>query len=369
MKYPNINKILIFALCGIGDIIMLTPTITSLKKNHPKSEITVIVRKNMPRDVLSNNPHIDKIYNYPDDFIINVWTGFFKSGQKLKDLHNLVKEIKFLLLLRKEKFDVSLWAFPGETKRGAIVSLLSGAKIKMGQKYKIFNIKTGLFYDLTIDLDPRKHVVDCNLEYLKKLELNKFEQELCLSVTNKDKKFAKLFLKSHSIKKRESIIGIHPGGDKSNTEKRWPMENFIELVKALDNGKNRKIILFEGPDEEGILDNFKGANIIKCKNLLFSQLCAVIGQCDAVITSDSGLGHIAAALKIPTVTLFGPANPNQTRPYGNNGIIITKLDPQFYLDDAKMKFLKEEGGKALENITVHDVLAALNKVLNLSKAK
>ena len=165
------------------------------------------------------------------------------------------------------------------------------------------------------------------------------------------------------VKKNNILIGIHPGCDKANIERRWLVKNFIELVKILTKNKNNKIIVFEGPDEEDILTNFENLDIIKGRNLSFKRLAALINECDIMLTSDSGLGHIAAALNIPTVTLFGPANPNQTRPYGNKGIVISKLDPNFYFDETKRKFLKVEGRKALEKINVNDVLNAINKLI------
>lgn len=359
----NTKKFLIFALCGIGDVIMLTPTITSIKKNFLDSKITVVLRNSTPKELLENNPYVDKIYNYPEDFIINVWVNWFHSRQKIKDIKNLANEIIFLLKLRKEEYDVSFWAFPGETKRGAIVSLLSGAKIKMGPKYKIRNFKTDLFYDYTIDIGPKTHAVEDNLEYLRKLGASKFEKKLYLRVTKKDKGFANMFIKEHKITKLHKVIGIHPGCDKAHTERRWSIENFVNLVNKLEQDKKNKIILFEGPDEVGILNNFDGSSIIKVSNFKLNRLFAIIGRCNVMVTSDSGLGHIAAALKVPTVTLFGPANPNKTKPYGE-GLVINKLEESFYLDNNKRKFLKIEGRMALKKIEVKEVIEAINMILS-----
>lgn len=362
MEYKNIKKILIFALCGIGDIIMLTPTLRAFKKLYPKSKITVVIRQNKPKELLSNNPYVDEVLFYPNNFIIDIWSNWLISKEKKTNVINLFNELKFLLMLRREKYDLSLWAFPGETKRSAIVSLISGARIKMGYMYDIFGIKTSFLYNHFIESIPSKHAVDENLEYLRFLRHNEFDKKLCLVIPKKFNTFFKNFIRKNKIRKGDKLIGIHPGCDKRNKHKRWPVEKFFTLVKKLNKNKSLKILIFEGPDELRILDEFQGLNIIPCKNLSFFQLSTIIERCDVLLTTDSGLGHIAAALKVPTVTIFGPANPNKTCPYGNNGIAISKLSPVIYLSGDKERII-EEGTLRLREISSEEVYLAIIRIL------
>src|SRR3989338_5618527 len=146
----NKKKILIFALGGMGDLIMMTPSIATLKKNYPSSFLTVVIRNNKPQEIFKSNKYVDKVLCYPSNFIIDVWSKWFTSKNKIRDLLHLISEIRFLFDLRREKYDISLWAYPGETKRGAIISLISGARFKMGYIYDLFGLKMRFPYDYSI---------------------------------------------------------------------------------------------------------------------------------------------------------------------------------------------------------------------------
>jgi ADP-heptose:LPS heptosyltransferase len=121
------------------------------------------------------------------------------------------------------------------------------------------------------------------------------------------------------------IVGINPGTNRP-TEK-WPPERFADLGNLLYQKYGATILVFWGPGEkplaEGIVKQIdKGGIIAPPTNL--KQLGAMFERCAIVVSNDSGPMHIAAAVGVPTVGIFGPVNPKLQGPYGKDTAYVTK---------------------------------------------
>lgn len=352
------KRILVFALCGIGDLVNFTPVIRSLKAANSKNQITVVTKSKAHAAILKHNKDVKKTLMYPSNFLIKVWSRWLVRPHRIQNLCYLLEELKFLRQLKQQKFDVSMWAFPGETKRGAVASFLAGAKLQMGPYYHFFGRKSFL-YHCAVDFETQQHSVEDNLSYLPFLGVKKVSRIPTLEVGRKEKRWATFFLRKV---KGKTIIGIHPGSDEANPHRRWPIERFGEVISLLGKNKKFRILLFEGPDEIGLTNSIDHPAVLKVKGRSMEEVVALINECNVMITSDSGLGHIANALGKPTITLFGPANPNKTRPYGLRNVVINKLSNQVY-EHADLKTLKTKGREALLKITPHEVAATVKTVL------
>jgi heptosyltransferase II len=348
-------KILVFTFCGLGDIVNFTPTIANLKANNPNCKIDVAVKNNSMKELLKNEKEIDTILIYPKSIIIDGAKGvsFFSKIKLIKE------ELTFLSKLKNEKYDLSLWAWPGETKRAAIVSFFSGAKTKIGFRYKLKGKEIKYPFKYAIDNWATKHSVDMNLESLYSLGYSVKTKKPKLTLTNEENKFALDFLEENKIKGK--IIGIHPGSDSKSKIRRWPADNFVKLIELLKKQKGISVLLFLGPDEKELKEYFSvnlksSANIISFDEL--RKTMSLIGKCDAFLTSDSGLGHIASAFDIPTVTIFGPANPIHTKPY-NKGIVLTRNLSCSPCNYTKKGFACPYSQKCLTEITPNEVFKAI----------
>ena len=116
-------------------------------------------------------------------------------------------------------------------------------------------------------------------------------------------------------------ILIHPGGDKRNSYRRWPLVRFIELARSLlDNGREIAFIL--GPDETDMGPKLSeyGFDVITPRDI--NELVIALKSCGMMICSDSGLGHMAAALDKNVITIFGPADPKHSAPLGAKVCVI-----------------------------------------------
>lgn len=291
------NKILIIKPRGIGDIIHSTIVLENLKEYFPTAEIHYLTEEFAKRSV-ENNPFVKKVLTFrKKDFVLKV-----------------VKEIK------KEKFDLifDFWSNP----KTAQMTFLSGVKYRVGFDHRgrryAYNIKTK-------SNDPDLHAAENHLVLLEYLGIPIISKKTLFYLSNAEKEFAMSFIKQNV--QSESIIGILPSGGWES--KRCEPEKWIEICNAINEKFKVKFLILWGPGDEDDAEKIKfGLNefAIKIPKTSVGELSALINECDLVVANDSGPMHIAAALGIPTLGIFGPTNPVAHRPYSVNSDYVIKKD-------------------------------------------
>jgi ADP-heptose:LPS heptosyltransferase len=123
---------------------------------------------------------------------------------------------------------------------------------------------------------------------------------------------------------RDTLVALHPGA--GSAAKRWPLPRFIRLAEELALRGNGKLLLIEGPAETGMAMQIANAlpadKTILAESLPLNLLAAVIGRCNMFAGNDSGVAHLAAALGIRSVVLFGPTLPQHWAPLGKNVSVL-----------------------------------------------
>lgn len=314
--------ILIIKPSGLGDIIHALPILPHIKSIFPEAKISWIVFKEFS-SVLEVNPYIDNLIIY------------HRKGGHLKQLRDL------FAYFQKNKVDISL-DLQG-LARSAIVALISGAKYRL----TISDARelSWLFEQVVSDFNPGQHAVERNLElikYIKKHILNKNEKyelkiEYPLFIKPQAQEEALTFLKLKGFVEGMPLLGICFGS--RNPSKCWEIEKFAKLIEHLyeelpyyrfvmlgskseENQQNRIISLLRDEVKKYVFP-FAG-----CLNL--DTAIAMLKFCKMVVANDNGLLHIAVAMGIPSVSLYGPSSPLQVGPYyceSNKGVVIYKNLP------------------------------------------
>jgi ADP-heptose:LPS heptosyltransferase len=136
------------------------------------------------------------------------------------------------------------------------------------------------------------------------------------------------WLVSHGWNGCDPLMALHPGA--GSTTKRWPVARFLELARHLVFQKRRRLLIIEGQAEPGLADEIARAlpeaAAIRAQSLNLNLLAAVIAQCATFIGNDSGIAHLAAALGIRSVVLFGPTLPRHWAPLGQHVTVLRKSD-------------------------------------------
>ena len=277
-------KICIVKLSAMGDIIHAMVALQFIKKEYPNSQIDWVV-ENSFKSVLENNPDIDNILP------INL-----KSIKKRK--LEIFNQIKLINQYAQNNYDIVIDA-QGLLK-SAIVSKILGGRVVGSQiiGFDRDSIREGIasfFYDKKVFIPYEKNVIDRNIQVLCK--------SLDVTVSTEDliNKKSFLYFKDKNENQKINIVFVI-GASKRN--KMYPQEKYLELAQRLEE----EILVVWGNDEEYQIAQWLSSqsNFIKAApkgNL--DNLKNTISQAQLVIGSDTGPTHMAWALNIPSITLFG----------------------------------------------------------------
>ncbi len=305
MNSNRIDNILIIKLSSIGDCLLATPAIESIRRRYPDSFIAWLI-EGKSKDIALLNPHVDEV------LVIN------KDKFKIRDYFSLIKK------LRRRKFDLAI-DLQG-VDRTSIFSFLSGAKMR----YVVEYAKLSFLSTKKINKEgrPIEHAVDFYLFLAEKCGGKKISNVNLTLVTGKeDKKFADVFLDGNfSIRRNNIFVGINPAGTWKT--KRWPIKYFIELSKRLISSFDLNMVIFGGKGDESLAqDILKGVSSDNIKSVVskttLKQAKELLARMDYFITPDSGLMHIASSIEsLKTIALFGSTDPALTGPFGVNNVVL-----------------------------------------------
>jgi lipopolysaccharide heptosyltransferase II len=293
----KIKKILCIKPRGIGDIVLSTIVLDNLKAHFPSVKIDYLTER-FAKSAVENNPLVNKV--------ITIDKKEFP--------------LKAALKIRKEKYDMilDLWSNP----RSAQITFLSGVKYRVGFAYRG---RRYAYNFLATSSKGEHHAAEHNLELLKAIDVPIISKKIHYYINDKENKIAKDFInKNFSLGK--TIIGIVPSGGWPS--KRCDASKWVEIGKVITGKYNAGILILWGPGDESDANYIKEnlhASILAPKTTI-SEMSGFIKNCNIIIANDSGPMHIAAALDIPTLGIFGPTNPKGHGPYSENSAYIIKED-------------------------------------------
>ena len=305
---PNIHKILIIRTDGIGDLLNSTPAIALLRQNYPSAEIVVLTRP-LNASVLIGNPDVDRVL------------VFDRQGKH----RHLTAQLKFYQSLRNEQFHLVVAMQTATISH--LIAFLSGASYRLGRYQKRF--KSTLTHAWQGKYRKGEtHEVDRNLTLVKLVCKGEGTRKLVFNLLPDEITQAAAHLSSWEVRTDTFLIGIHPGG--SSYDKRWPEKQYAELADKLVRQYNASILLLHGPDENELAQNIQKTmqsktNIYAPKSI--RELAALLSRCNMVVCNDSGPMHLAAALDVPTVAIFGPTDHVAWHPISENASIVRRDMP------------------------------------------
>ncbi len=263
-------RILAIRYSGLGDIVMLLPTLKKLKEKYSSAHITLLTDK-------SNAQMLSLSCGAIDD-VIPFNRGFFRQKRIVKSLFELLKLFKNI----RKKYDICIdFQNFGET---ATISYLSNAKKKIGMpKNKKYN------YGYT---DIVKNEDECHRS-----------QRFARVAQVSDKiTFPKLCTNQKLEIAKKAIVGINIGSTQES--RRWSEKSFATVAKALIDSQQYDVKLFIGPMEKGLKKSFETLDLKVVENVDLVELAKEIETCSYFISNDTGPVHIAAGLGVAILTLF-----------------------------------------------------------------
>ncbi len=157
--------------------------------------------------------------------------------------------------------------------------------------------------------EERVHVTDHHLLSVKSLGIPSTSALPMIYVRHEERQGAERFLLQKGWAFQE-IVALHPGA--GSRKKAWPAARFAALARALA-GESKKLLIIEGPADEAAVTEvragLKDIPYLLVQDLPITKLAALLSFVSLFIGNDSGVSHLAAALKKPTIALFGPTDP------------------------------------------------------------
>ena len=306
LQNSNTKRILIIRPDHLGDVLLSTPAIRAIKQKRPDISIHVLVGE-WSANVLANYDEIDLVLTLP-------FPGFDRNPPENAP-NPYMQAISSAQMLRKIGYSSAIIMRPDHWW-GAMLAFFAGIRERIG--YDIGNVSPFLTTRLPYQ---HQHVVEQNLQLVKTWtgELPSDDITYSFPVDQEDTEYINTYLSDWHIKPDQPIICIHPG---SGTQtKLWDIQKWAKVADILTTQFSASIIYTgsssEAPLINSIIDNMTEDAYAIAGSTNLGQLAALYKRAIAVLGSDSGPLHLAAAVDTPTITLFGPADPIEFAPWGH----------------------------------------------------
>ncbi|HIJ81045.1 MAG TPA: lipopolysaccharide heptosyltransferase II [Desulfuromonadales bacterium] len=342
MQPASVRRLLVRSANWIGDAVMTTPAIGSIRRFFPKADITVLA-----------NTLVAPIFS-PHEWIDDVITFDRLGAHK-----GVAGRLRLAAELRKRSFDAAI-ILPNSFD-SALVPWLAGIPVRVGRK------SDGRGFLLTEAYNRGRgpfpgHEVEYYLALIKHVGIAGGTTQPKLFVTAEEECAADALLARHGMSPDDFILGINPGATYGSA-KRWYPDRFAEVARRLAEEWSAKIVIFGGPGETAIaadIDARLGGSALNLAGKTgVRELMALIRRCSFFVTNDSGPMHIAAAFDVPLTAIFGSTDHAGTSPYSKKSIVVRAA-----VDCSPCK-LREcpTDHRCMTSVSVDDVTAASIELL------
>ncbi len=289
-------RILILRPDRLGDVVLSTPLPREIKKKYPDTFIAVLVR-NYTKDIYINNPFVDEIM-VEEELGISFW-----------------KRVKRLRSLR---FTHGIALLP--TEKNNWLLFFSGIKIRIGVGHKFYQFLSNAKSIYRRKYIPLRNEADYCLDALRKIGIENPDTAVSIYLFDEEKKRALEIRESFSNDKK-IFVGIHATSGKSAPN--LSLKEYRKLAELLVLQKDIQVFITEKeiPDE---LKNIRGISYYFEKLSLRDSIIA-FSALDILISASTGPMHIAAALKVKTLSVFCPlpaCEPKLWGPQGNEAHFV-----------------------------------------------
>lgn len=332
------KNILVFSVNWLGDTVFSAPVYKNLKDNFPGARITALA---VPRvkPILSLCPYVDEVIVYDEE----------GADRPLPD------KLRLVLMLRERKFDIVFFLRPSFSR--AWLTFCAGIPVRAGFKTRnLLRVINRPVSDAGLD---RMHRSDAYLMLLERSGITVGDRSCSLELKNESLELAARLLFSRGIHSDEPLCVLNTGGNWGL--KQWPEERFAELARRISREKHMRVVLTGG---EGDIDRvariaaLSGVKPVELAGVTdLEGTAAVFCRSRVVISADSGPLHLASALGVRVVAIFGPTRPEITGPRGRGESVVVRKDVG--CNKAPCYYLECPDNRCMKAVEVDDVIQVL----------
>ncbi len=311
IEKSGIARILIRATNWVGDAVMTLPALEAVRENFPTSHITVLA-KPWVAPLFENHPAVDKVL-------------VFDKGNGARA--GFVEMLRVSRLIRKERFDLAI-LFQNAFE-AALLAFVGRVRSRVGYK------TDGRGFMLTHGVPRteevlRIHQVGYYCAILRAVGWPVVDRDPVLHMGREIREQAIGILKTKGVDSRDFIVGLSPGAV-FGSAKRWPPDRFAEIGDRVVERWGANVVVFGSGGERAIGDRvceaMKHEALNLCGKTSLRVAMGAMSLCRFFVTNDSGLMHMASALGLPTVAVFGSTDHVTTGPRGPKTRIVMRAAP------------------------------------------
>ncbi|MFH1023972.1 MAG: glycosyltransferase family 9 protein [Planctomycetota bacterium] len=307
VNLPEEPRILLIRFRNLGDVVMTTSVLEALRMFRPRAQVTFATEERY-RDVVAFHPLVRSVHLLP-------------SNDRMPP-----DEIRFAWELRRRRFDAVIDLQGND--RSAVLSALARAPVKIGFTY---HQKFSTFHITLPPPGDAEHRMLVGLRTLGPLGWtgNGTSPPPPLTHTTpllRDR--AEAILARHDCEEGTLRIAVSPGA--RTRHKQWDPIHFAATLDILAKRVEAVFIVLWGPGEEETARIIVGrttAPIVPAGALPVGETAAILARCRLFIGNDSGLGHLAASVGVPSLILFGPTSESRWRPWGDGHRTLRRFGP------------------------------------------
>lgn len=299
------QRILLFRLERIGDLVMVLPAIADVRAAAPHAEIDLVVGS-WNAEIARSIRGLNRVH--PLDA---AWLARGAGGATLPAL------LRTAAQWRQARYDVALNFEPDV--RSNLILAMSGARWTAGYR----SAGGGAVLDQALDYQPSAHTTD----NARRLVASVFRVPAethgasLLEIPEKNRNEAAGILRD----RRSPLVAMHVSGGRP--VKQWDPARFAAVGRALADTRGATVVLTGAASDRALIDQVKSAvpedrviDATVASGLL--TVGAILARCELMITGDTGPMHIAAAMGVPIVAVFGPSDPTRYGPRGPRDRVV-----------------------------------------------
>jgi heptosyltransferase-2 len=301
------DRILIRSTNWIGDAVMSMAALREIRRLYPEAHLALFARR-WVAGLFEGQRVVDEIISFDNDQSTLKWRQELQSYDAA--------------LLFQNAFEAALLAFLSRIPkrigystqgRGFLLNQKARPRIKKLNRHQVY-----YYLDLLFQTGVS------HLDYLNSPD---FQPDISFTATSQSLEGADQLLKELGIDQRDPLIGINPGAFYGSA-KRWLTDRYAALADLLVREKRTKVLIFgsegERPIAEEIESHMKERPFILTGRTDLPALMGTMSRCRIFITNDSGPMHLAAALGVPQIAIFGSTDEIATGPFSEKAVVIHK---------------------------------------------
>lgn len=333
MDDPSIQRILVRMPNWVGDAVMALPALEALREDFPRSTLVALARP-WVTPLLEGHGCVDRV------MVFQKGRGHPRDGVEL---------LRIVAELRRCRFDMA-FLFQNAFE-AALIARLAGIPVRIG--YNTDGRGVLLSHPVPRDEEIlRRHQVEYYLHLLRAMGWKAETRDPGLHVGDGQRAAADILLQASGVAAGDLLLGVAPGAV-YGPAKRWPPERFAAVADRAVKAWGAKVVVVGSGGETGVCEAVVRAMQTPALNLAGSTsldaAVGVIGRCRAFLCNDSGLMHVAAALDVPLVAIFGSTDPEATGPRSPKARVVRKplpcapcLKPECTKDYACLRAIEPE---------------------------